>query len=144
MAWERNLRTVSKFQPNKKVNSLPSKKEALHRTVRRGGKGGGGGGGGGWRGRSGSGVGGGDSEGGKGEDGRPSIGTWATTQNYLKILKEISGKVMGERDRRRGRDNKVKERQERTQRERGEEIESLYYTSDVFIFCTADSSKRYL
>ncbi|CBJ28852.1 conserved unknown protein [Ectocarpus siliculosus] len=98
MAWERNLRTVSKFQPKKKVTSLPSKKEALHRAMRRGGKGGGGGSGGGWGGRSGGagggggGGGGGDGDGGKGEDGRPSIGTWATTQNYLKILKEISGK----------------------------------------------------
>ncbi|CAM9849950.1 unnamed protein product, partial [Ectocarpus sp. 8 AP-2014] len=109
MAWERNLRTVSKFQPNKKVTSLPSKKEALHRAMRRGGKGGGGGGGGGsgggWGGRSGGGGGGGggggDGDGGKGEDGRPSIGTWATTQNYLKILKEISGKKVREREKRR-------------------------------------------
>ncbi|CAN0131211.1 unnamed protein product, partial [Ectocarpus fasciculatus] len=100
MAWERNLRTVSKFQPNKKVGSLPGKKEALHRAMRRGGKGSGSGGG--WGGRSGGGGGGGggggDGDRGKGEDGRPSIGTWATTQNYLKILKEISGKVMSERD----------------------------------------------
>lgn len=55
-----------------------------------GGRGGGRGGGGGLFGDSGE-----REDGGwvRGGDGRPSIGTWNKTQNYLQILKELSGKV---------------------------------------------------
>lgn len=81
MAWERNLRSAAK-KPLKKsdMTSPPgAKKEALRRAMRKAGRGGRGGGGGG------------GAE--DGSDGRPSIGTWAQTQQYLAILKEISGKV---------------------------------------------------
>ena len=82
MFWERNLRTVSKTPSKKKDNSPSGKKDALRRAMRKAGNGRGGGG---WGGTGG--------EGGRGEDGRPSVGTWTKTQNYLQILKELSGKV---------------------------------------------------
>lgn len=85
MFWERNLRTVSKTPSKKKDNSPSAKKDALRRAMRKAGNRGGGGG---W-----GGGGGGGNEGGRGEDGRPSVGTWTKTQNYLQILKELSGKV---------------------------------------------------
>lgn len=81
MFWERNLRAGPKAPSTKKDNSPPGKKEALRRGMRKPGRGGGGA----W--------GGGDGEGGSGAEGRPSVGTWTKTQNYLQILKEISGKV---------------------------------------------------
>lgn len=87
MFWERNLRSVSKtpFKKNKD-NSPSGKKDALRRAMRKTGNGGGGGG---WGGSGGGGGG----RGGKGADGRPSVGTWTKAQNYLQILKELSGKV---------------------------------------------------
>lgn len=69
----------------------------LRGGARKGGDYGGGrgryGGSGGRGGGAGGGAGGGEGEAGNGGDGRPSIGTWSTTQKYLKLLKEISGKV---------------------------------------------------
>lgn len=93
-SWERGLRTVSKTpvkKPKVPQEYSPGTKSAIGRVLRKGGKGVKGrgvrGDGGGGRGGTG--------EGGRagGKDGRPSIGTWTKTQNYLQILKELSGKV---------------------------------------------------
>ena len=86
--WEKNLRTESKAPPKKDpLPTMASKKDGtLKRAMGKGRKGGGWGGGWGGGGDFGGG-------GGGGMDGRPSIGTWTKTQNYLQILKELSGKV---------------------------------------------------
>lgn len=75
-------KTLSK---KKDTNSPPgAKKDAHRRAMRKAGRGGA---------AAGGGSGGGGDGDGDGDDGRPSIGTWAQTQQYLAILKEISGKV---------------------------------------------------
>lgn len=73
MAWERTLRTLAKTPSKKKGKSRPGKKDTLRRAMRKTGKGSG--------------------DGDDGEDGRPSLGTWNSAQNMLRILKELTGTV---------------------------------------------------
>lgn len=107
-SWERDLRKGGGFKtgsgktPTKKGagpgDAMPPPKHGAggkgRGAWRRGMKVAGGGGGGGGRGGKGLFGDDDDDESGGGADGRPSIGTWNKTQDYLQILKEISGKVI--------------------------------------------------